>query len=142
MFENILLPVDLGQRSSWEKALPAAVDFCSRYGARLHVMTVVPDFGMSIVGQFFPDGYEAEALDKANGALHAFVTEHVPAGVPVRHIVGHGTVYAEILREAEEVGADLIILAAHRPDLRDFLLGPNAARVVRHARCSVLVMRD
>ena len=142
MFENILLPIDLGQRSSWEKSLPVALDLCGRYGAKLHVMTVVPDFGMSIVGQFFPDGYEAEALKKATAALHAFVDRHVPAGVPVRHLVGHGTVYAEILREAEEVSADLIVLAAHRPDLRDFLLGPNAARVVRHARCSVLVIRD
>lgn len=33
-------------------------------------------------------------------------------------------------------------MAAHRPALKDYLLGPNAARVVRHSNCSVLVVRD
>ncbi|MCB9957377.1 MAG: universal stress protein [Rhodospirillaceae bacterium] len=141
MFMNILLPVDLDQDSSWVKALPAAVEVSQTAGARLHVMTVVPDFGMSLVGSFFPENFEAQALEKAKAALHAFVREHVPKRIQVRHVVGHGTVYAEILREADEVKADLIVLAAHRPALKDFLLGPNAARVVRHAKCSVLVVR-
>ncbi len=47
----------------------------------------------------------------------------------------------EILRVAREIEADLILLAAHRPELKDFLLGPNAARVVRHFDGSVLVVR-
>ena len=38
-------------------------------------------------------------------------------------------------------GATLIVIGAHRPDLKDYLLGPHAARVVRHAECSVLVVR-
>ncbi|MCA8907521.1 MAG: universal stress protein [Rhodospirillaceae bacterium] len=141
MFTNILLPVDLDQESSWERALPAAVEVSQKAGARLHVMTVVPDYGMSIVGSFFPENYEAKALENAAAALHTFVQAHVPKRIQVRHVVGHGTVYAEILREAQEVHADLIVLAAHRPALKDFLLGPNAARVVRHANCSVLVVR-
>ncbi len=33
-------------------------------------------------------------------------------------------------------------IGSHRPELKDYLLGPNAARVVRHANCSVLVVRD
>ena len=43
---------------------------------------------------------------------------------------------------ADETNADLIVMASHRPELKDFLLGPNAARVVRHANCSVLVVRE
>ena len=53
-----------------------------------------------------------------------------------------GGVYAGVLAVAERIGADLIVLAAHRPAMRDFLLGTNASRIVRHARCSVLVVRD
>ena len=55
--------------------------------------------------------------------------------------VGHGTVYEEILHAAKRIDADLIVMAAHRPGQADYLLGPNAARVVRHAECSVLVVR-
>ncbi len=42
----------------------------------------------------------------------------------------------------EEVGAERIVMASHRPELRDTLIGPNAARVMRHANASVLVVRE
>jgi nucleotide-binding universal stress UspA family protein len=35
----------------------------------------------------------------------------------------------------------LIVMNSHRPDLRDHLIGSNASQVVRHASCSVLVVR-
>ena len=59
----------------------------------------------------------------------------------VRHIVATGNVYEEVLRVAETDSAYLIVIGSHRPALRDYLLGPNAARVVRHASCSVYVVR-
>jgi nucleotide-binding universal stress UspA family protein len=142
MYKTVLLPVDLDQESSWRKALPAAVACCRAFGARLYVMTVVPDFGMSVVAQYFPEGYEKRMLDEANRELDVFVKDRVPVAVAAQPIVGHGTIYQEILRVAREVGVDLIVLASHRPELRDYLLGPNAARVVRHAEASVLVVRE
>jgi nucleotide-binding universal stress UspA family protein len=141
MYKNILLPIDLNQESSWEKALPTAVNFCKTYDAALHVMNVVPDFGMAVVGTYFPEGFEQKALEGARAELHEFVRQNVPDGVNVQHIIGHGTVYDEILRVAKDIKADLIVLAASRPELKDFLLGPNAARVVRHFDGSVLVVR-
>jgi nucleotide-binding universal stress UspA family protein len=58
-------------------------------------------------------------------------------------LVAHGaSIYAEILGVAEEADADLIVVGSHRPAMKDYLLGTNAARVVRHARCSVLVARE
>jgi len=141
MYKDILFPVDLNQESSWEKALPTAVEYCKTFGATLHVLNVVPDFGMSVVGTYFPEDFEQKALETTREELHNFVRQHVPEGVKVQHIVGHGTVYDEILRVAREIKADLILLAAHRPELKDFLLGPNAARVVRHFDGSVLVVR-
>jgi universal stress protein F len=42
---------------------------------------------------------------------------------------------------AEKINADLIIMPAHRLKLQDYLLGTNTAKVVRHALCSVLVVR-
>lgn len=142
MYKQILLPVDLGQESSWDKALPNAVDLCKNSGASLHVLTVVPDFGMSIVSQYFPENYQSEVAEKVLGQLRDFVSEHVPDSVNVQHIVGEGSAYEVILKIAGEVGADLIVMSSHRPELKDYLLGPNAARVVRHANCSVLVVRD
>ena len=141
MYKNILFPIDLNQESSWQKALPTALEHCKAFGSTLHVMNVVPDFGMSVVGSYFPDDFEQKAVEAAREQLHEFVRQHVPEGVKVQHIVGYGTVYDEILRVANDIKADLIVLASHRPALKDYLIGPNAARVVRHFEGSVLVVR-
>ncbi len=141
MYKTILLAIDLNESSSWEKALPVAVEQAATGGGKLHIVSVVPDFGMAIVGSFFPDNYEKKALAEADKALDAFVAKNVPAEIEVAHTVGHGTIYKEVLATAARIGADLIVMASHRPVQRDYLLGPNAARVVRHATCSVLVVR-
>lgn len=141
MFKDILLAVDLNDEGSWAKALPVAIDFTRNSGGTLHVLTVVPNFGMSIVGQFFPKGYEKEVGEKILVALKEFVATHVPDDIKTQRIVGEGTVYEVILNIAEKTNADMIVVSSGRDDLKDFLLGPNAARVVRHADCSVTVVR-
>lgn len=142
MYKDILVPIDLDDEASWKSALGHAVDMAKAFGARMHLMTVVPDFGMAMVAQYFPKDYEQKVLEEARRHLHDFTRDHIPDGVDVQHIVGHGRVYEEIIRIAKEVDCDLILMASHRPELRDYLLGPNAARVVRHADRSVLVVRD
>ena len=142
MYRKILLPLDLNQESSWQKALPVALGLCGSFGAKLHVMTVVPDSGSAYVAGFFPADFKQKALDQAHAALAKFVDGNVPDGVEVQQIVANGTVYEEVLSTAGEIGVDLIVMASHRPELQDYLLGPNAARVVRHADMSVMVVRD
>jgi len=141
MYKNILLSVDLGDEPSSVKSVPTAVEYAQAFGSTLRVMTVVPDFGMSIVGSFFPKEHEKTIIESVRQKLHEFVTAHIPKGIKVQHVVGHGTVYEEVLRVAGEVDADLIMLGASRPRAGKFLLGPNAARVARYAECSVLVVR-
>ncbi len=102
---------------------------------------MVPDFGAT-VAQYCPDGSEKRTLAEAEKQLGDFLRERVPEDLKARHIVGHGTIYQEVLRAADRIGADLIVMASHRPELRDYLIGPNAARVMRHANASVLVVRD
>jgi nucleotide-binding universal stress UspA family protein len=143
MYKEILLPIDLDQPNSWQQSLPTSIDYCQAFNARLHVLSVIPDFGMSLVGQFFPKDHEAKMRRKANHRLHKFVQEHVPNNVTVQHIISESAnVYEEIINIANEINVDLIVMAAHRPELRDYLLGPNASRVVRHAKQSVLVVRS
>ena len=141
MFKHILLPVDLGHLDTQTRAIDYAVAETKAFGGTLHVMTIVPDFGMSIVGSFFPEGFEKKAMDEAEKVLHRFVDDRIGNDVQTQCVIGHGTIYEEILRVAKQCSADLIVMASHRPELKDYLLGPNAARVVRHADCSVMVIR-
>ena len=142
MFKEILLPVDLGDPGSSNKALSVAVDLSQGAGARLHVMTVVPGFGMSIISQYFPEDFEEKSLAGAAQQLDDYIGANIPSDIATQAIVANGTIYEEILRVAAETGSDLIVMTSQRPELKDYLLGPNASRVVRHANCSVLVVRD
>lgn len=139
MYKEILLSVDLEDDNSWRKALPTAVEYAKVFGSRIHVISVVPEFGL--VRQFFPDNYENQLKESIKDRLHEFTAEKIPADITVQHIIAHGTIYEEINKAAEKINADLIIMASHRPELGDYLLGPNAARVVRHSKRSVLVVR-
>ncbi len=140
MFKHVLAAIDLGDEINSLKVLNAALEVIAGEDT-LHVVTVVPDYGLSIVGSYFPSGHEQQMIDKAKEGLHAFTQKHVPAGTPVQHIVGHGQIYEEIINAARTAGADLIVVGAARPELKDYLLGPNASRVMRHANQSVLVVR-
>ncbi len=142
MYSRILLTVDLNEEASWKKALPTAIEYAKVFGAELHVATVLPDFGMPLVRGFFPDDFQEKAQTDVEGKLAAFCAEHIASDMAAHPVVRVGNVYEEILKLAGEIACDLIVVASHRPKLEDYLLGPNAARVVRHATCSVLVVRD
>lgn len=140
MSRKVLLPIDLGDAHSWAKSLPEALYLLGQ-GGILHVVSVLPDYGMSQVSSFFAKDYEKDALVAFGKALSDWTTANVPEGVDVHPHVLHGTIYDEILRAAERLKVDTIVIGSHRPALKDYLLGPNAARVVRHADCSVYVVR-
>lgn len=141
MYRSMLLPVDLEQENSWTKALPVALRLRESFGADLHLLTVVPDVSHSYVAQYFPVDFEERITRQTSARLESFAREKAGNVAPGCH-VGHGRVYDEILSAAERLGCDLIVMAAHRPTAADYLIGPNAARVVSHANCSVLVVRD
>jgi len=141
MYKSILLPVDLGHRASWEKAAPAAVALAQQNGGKVNVVTVIPDFGMPMVGSFFPADFAEKALESTKDELAKFVEKHIPSDVLGKTRAVHGTIYKRILINADEMDCDLIVLGSHRPEKADYLLGPNAARVARHAVQSVLVVR-
>ncbi len=141
MYTSILLPVDLGHESSWIKAAPVAVNLAGQYDATIHVITVIPDYGMPVVGSFFPGDFADKAEAATQKELDKFVSTHIPAERLAGAHVVTGTIYKRVIINADKLGCDLIVLASHRPEKADYLLGPNAARIVRHANQSVFVVR-
>mgnify|MGYP000064839200 CR=1 FL=1 len=142
MYKKILLSIDLNDSASWEKALPVALEHCQAFGAELLIVTVVPDLPIGIVNSYMTQDAGTQMVRAFKEKLKEFVEQRIPTGFKVSPHVGHGTVYRVILETAEKFEADLIIMASHRPAMSDYLLGPNAARVVRHSPLSVLVVRS
>ncbi|MEM9010387.1 MAG: universal stress protein [Pseudomonadota bacterium] len=141
MFDNILLPVDLDEDASWTQALPAALK-CAGSGGRLHILGIVHDLGGALVASYLPDDFAQHAMERLKADLAAFAAREVPADRALEVHVAHGHVAETILRIASDLGADLIVMASHPPsDLRTFLVGSQAEKVVRHATIPTMVVR-
>ena len=103
----------------------------------LHVTVPIP----SGVTLNLPEELQKSQAEKAQQSLAAFAERNGVAD-EVDLVVRTGHAGREILSHAEEVNADLIVIASHDPRWGDFLLGSVAAFVVRHAHCSVFVVRE
>ena len=134
--------IDLDDEASCRKPLLSAVELARKFGARLHVLTVVREVEAMLQARAATLAYEVIASDLEN-RMAALIRRASASDLEPNILITHGaSIYAEILGVAEEAGADLIVVGSHRPAMRDYLLGTNASRVVRHASCSVLVARD
>ena len=135
MFKRILLPIDVDQESSWRRSLPIAERMATDYGAELHVMSVVPSFGMAMVGSYFPPDFEKKALAEASRHLRELVDAHADKPDAITIHVAHGTIYEEVIRAAQKLGCDLIVMSSHRPELRIGARQKGRARIgARHQR--------
>jgi len=142
MYKNIPLAIDLNDETSCRKPLLSAVELARTFGARLHVLTVVRDVEAILEARAATIAYEVIVSDLQN-RIATLIRRADATDLKPNVLVTHGaSIYAEIFGAAEEAEADLVVVGSHRPAMKDYLLGTNAARVVRHACCSVLVARD
>lgn len=137
MPRTIIVPIDLSQEEAGAKALAQA----RRYEPEgkiilLHVAAPIPAY----VTSDLPAGFLESQVEKTQQELSALADRHGIAG-EADLVIRTGHASREILSHAKEVNADLIVIASHDPGWGDILLGSVAASVVRHAHCSVLVVR-
>ena len=140
MFKTILVPIDLDDVETARPALERAVSLAHAAQGTLrliHVRSILPITFMEFVPPRF-DEEQQQACERKLAEVAAGVA--LPGG-RVSIIVRMGAVYDEVLREASRIAADLIVVGSHRPTMANYLLGSNAATIVRHAPCSVLVVR-
>ncbi len=137
MATKILFPIDHTDDRSWKKALPVALDQAKFYGAELHAVSVIPEI---IQLPNLPANYGAGAKDHVRAAVAAILENGNAGDVPVH--IEEGSVYREILKLAHKDGFDMIVMASAKGDFPNYEIGPNLARVVRNAHCTVMVVRD
>jgi len=140
MYKTILVPIDLGDVETGRDAIERAVTLAQAGGGTIrliYVRSILPMTYMEYVPPAF-DLEQQEACEKKLAGLAAAIP--LPAE-RVSAVVRLGSVYNEVLDEAEKIGADLIVIGSHRPTMATYLLGSNASTIVRHARSSVLVVR-
>lgn len=143
MFNRIMIALDLAHPESYAKSLPAAVEAARHEHAELHALAVLPDFGMTIVSGFFPKDFQEKARVHVRAELDRMLALDVPKEITLKAHVAIGHPAEEIIAAAVRLKADLIVMSSHPPDeLRSLMVGSHAAKVVRHAPMSVLVIRN
>lgn len=141
MFKSILVPVDILHKSSWQKAIPEAIAMTRAAHGKLVVLTVVRET-TAMLGGVRTRLQLQNMLAEARGQLSTIVRKYSGTGLKIAEDVRFGSIGHEILAVAKDRKVDLIIMASHRPEMLDYLIGANAAHVALHAPCSVLVLRQ
>jgi universal stress protein F len=131
MYKHILVPIDLGDIGAAEQAINVAKHIARRDGARIGVISIVPAWPDDLAK--VPRDYQPD-LD----SYIAAVSDGFDIEGEIR--VG-GSISGRIIETIETRKIDLVVMASHDPKITDYLIGSNAAHVVLHAPCSVLVVR-
>lgn len=136
MYKTILVPIEMAHVAAGKANIDLAAQHAAE-GAKIILLNVVEDIPNWAAVELPADLLD-KSLESSQAELKAIANA---AGMKVQVIVRTGHSYNTILEVAKEKNADLIIIASHRPGLQDYFLGSTAAKVVRHANCSVLVVR-
>ena len=135
MYKNILVPVLFDEGHDTQASYLAARALADE-GAKftvVHVQEAIPSY----VTAEIPSEVLARTRHDIEEKL-AQSAKALPGAVPVL-ITGHAG--RTIVDYASANDIDCIVMASHRPGIEDFFLGSTASRVVRHAKCSVHVIR-
>jgi nucleotide-binding universal stress UspA family protein len=141
MYKRIILAVDLADSSPTPKGLPQALELAKAGNGDLRLVNVQPVVPATFM-EYVPADFDAEQTKRATEALNAILAEVDLPASRKSSAARAGGIYHELLQEASEWNADLIVVGSHRPVMSDYLLGSNAKTIVRHAQCSVLVVRE
>jgi nucleotide-binding universal stress UspA family protein len=123
-----------------ERGIAASLELARPANAQIRVINVQSPTPLAFL-DYVPADFDARLRESIAAELAASVAQIDYPKEKLSTVLRFGAVYAEVLAEAEEWSADLIVVGSHRPTMATYLIGSNAKTIVRHAKCSVLVAR-
>lgn len=139
---KILLATDGSEDS--ELAARTAIDLSKRLDSQLHVVYVTPEHAYHHAYYHLRHREEVERFRREDRLMLDELADRVreAGGILAETHLRVGDAAKEIVGAAEELGAGLIVVGSRgRGRMRRLLMGSVSDSVVRHAHCSVLVVR-
>lgn len=133
---KILVALDIARPGGNDAVLDTAETLAGAMGAGISVIYVLdppPSYVLAELPEAVLGKRQAEAEDMLREILEGRECDEI--------VVREGPPAMEILDHAASIDADLIVLHSHEPGFSDYFIGSVAGRVVRHAHCSVYVLR-
>jgi len=140
MFNSILVLIDLADTDLAKPAIETAASLSKSSGGTVRLVNIMAMTPV-MLAEYVPPDFDAQQRQSSSEALAIVARE---SGIDAKRIstsIRQGGIYHEILEEAADVKADLIVMTSHRPSMQNYFLGSNAGHIVRYAKCSVLVVR-
>ena len=143
--DNIIVPTDFSDYS--DLAFKKAIDLAEACQAKIHLTHVVeeaPD--IFALDRFNKEGQKKimKDLEKQSKELFERQVAKFPEtqNVEIETKVLRGVPSKEILRLEKKIKADMLIISTHgQTAFEEFFWGNTASKIIRHAGCSVLVVR-
>ena len=140
MFKKLLVPVDLSDLPMMKASLDTAKTLAKTWDAEVRLVYVMPFVPASYL-EYVPGDFESNERQRSKDELAVLAKDLGLAEGKVTTAIRQGGVYHEVLAEAGETLCDLIVVSSHWPTMVTYLTGSHATNIVRHASCSVLVLR-
>ncbi|WP_428025362.1 universal stress protein [Arcobacter sp.] len=140
MFKNILVPIHLSYTKNHKKLFKGAFEVLNEDG-KITLLFVNQNRTHGSVYPILDDEKQINYDNDAMEQLKEIARVHSLPMDKVSFKIKDGTVHNEILEEAKKIKADAIVMMATRPGLGSYFISSTAERVIRHAHCSVFVIR-
>jgi len=145
---RILVPIDFSEHS--KKTISYAMNLASRYNAMVQLLHVfqISDY---VITPFARRKQHADqvksqidsAEQEARESLSAFEQQFLNRGIKIEAYLRVGYPFDEIVAMADHFNVDLIVIGSHGCSrMTRLLVGSTAERVVEHAPCPVLVVKE
>lgn len=143
MYKNILVPVDVYESGLVEKALSHAQFLAKTSSGTIHLLHVVPAFSAILTRGFISDAKKMEEylINNVREKLAEIAKKLEIVQSDIHIHVLRGNVRDEVIKLADELPADVVIIGSRNPNIQTHLLGSEAASIVRYAHVPVFVVR-
>ena len=141
MYKRIILAVDLADEGPAPKGLPQALEIVNAGGGALRLVNIQPVIPATFM-EYVPADFDEDQAKRATETLEDHRQGDRPAaGAQERDRAGGRHLSRNFARRPN--GPPISLSSARiGPSMADYLLGSNAKTIVRHALCSVLVVRE
>ena len=140
MFKKILVPIDMQRQRLAARLLKQVDAMAGALDAQVHVITVIPGYGMPIVASYFPVNAQKKAKQKMEASLKKFVREKMRNKATTGVSVGKRA--ESILKVVRQRKPDLMIVGHTKRKVGgEMALGSCSTKLATHSPCSVMTLK-
>ena len=141
MFKNILVPIHLEYKKNHKKLFEGAFNVLNKENGKITLFNVNENSVHPEIDIMFDENQQIEYELNALKELKEIAANYsLPMG-KISFIVKDGVAHQEILKQAEKMKADAIVMMATKPGVSSYFISSTAERVVRHTDCSIFIIR-